>query len=248
MAYVSRGGHHRLVRIFSIGAVAVGMTALYLTQVRALTVMAAVGVLVFAALRLRQGRILQGASIALGGAALVATSFMWAAAIGGKAIEARFSGLIETGLFDTYQQSRGLFLDYTLRELLFQFPLGAGLGRWGMMQVYFADPSMWQTPPIHAEIQLTGWLLDGGILMWLFYGGALAAACRLAYVSAVNRSTDALQYLSAGVLAFQLAIVGLCLTGPVFNTQQGVLFWTVTGALSGAVRGWRREEPDETYD
>ena len=100
IAYVSHEGHHRLVRILSVGAVAVGMTALYLTQVRALTVMAAVGVLVFAAVRLRQGRILQGGWIAVGGVALVAASFMWAAAIGGKAIEDRFSGLIETGLFD----------------------------------------------------------------------------------------------------------------------------------------------------
>ena len=138
IAYIGHEGHHRLVRIFSVGAVAVGMTALYLTQVRALTVMAAVGVLVFAAVRLRQGRILQGGWIAVGGAALVAASFMWAAAIGGKAIEDRFSGLIETGLLDTYQQTRGLFLEYTLRELLFRFPLGAGLGRWGMMQVYFS--------------------------------------------------------------------------------------------------------------
>ena len=73
------------------------MTALYLTQVRALTVMAALGVLVFAAVRLRQGRILQGGWIAVGGVALVAASFMWAAAIGGKAIEDRFSGLIDNG-------------------------------------------------------------------------------------------------------------------------------------------------------
>ena len=246
IAYISHEGHHRLVRIFSVGAVAVGMTALYLTQVRALTVMAAVGVFVFAAVRLRQGRILQGGWIAIGGAALVAASFMWAASIGGKAIEDRFSGLIETGLLDTYQQTRGLFLEYTLRELLFRFPLGAGLGRWGMMQVYFADPSMWHAPPIHVEIQITGWLLDGGVLMWLFYGGALASAGRLAYVSAVNRSTDSLRYLSASVLAFQLAIVGLCLAGPVFNTQLGVVFWTVTGALSGAMRGWSRSEPGET--
>ena len=82
--------------------------------------------------------------------------------------------------------------------------------------------------------------------MWLFYGGALASAGRLAYVSAVDRSTDSLRYLSTIVLAFQLAIVGLCLAGPVFNTQLGVVFWTVTGALSGAVRGWNRGEPGET--
>ena len=235
IAFIIHDGHHKLVRILSVGAVAVGMTALYLTQVRALTVMAALGVLMFAAVCLRKGRILQGGSIAIGGAALIAASFLWAAAIGGKAIEDRFSGLIETGLLDTYQQTRGHFLEYTLRDLLFRFPLGAGLGRWGMMTVYFTDPSMWHAPPIHAEIQITGWLLDGGFLMWLFYGGALVSAGRLAYVSAVHDSIGILRHLSTSVLALQFAVIGLCLAGPVFNTQLGVVFWTVTGALSGAI-------------
>jgi hypothetical protein len=238
IAHVSHEGNGKLVRIFSAGAAALGMTTLYLTQVRALTVMAVVGVLVFAAIRLRQGHILRGGLIAAGVVVLAAVSFMLAATIGGQAIEDRYSGLIDTGLFTMDQETRGRFLEYTLRELLFQFPLGAGLGRWGMMQVYFADPSAWYAPPIYVEIQITGWLLDGGVLMWLCYGGALATAGRLAYVSAVNPSIESLQYLSAVILGFQLAIVGLCLTGPVFNTQLGVIFWTVTGALSGAMRAW----------
>ena len=238
IAYVSYEGNGKLVRMFSAGACAVGMTALYLTHVRSLTVMAAVGVFVFAAVRLRQGHILRGGWIAIGGVVLVAASFLWAEAIGGRAVEDRFSGLIDTGLFTTYQETRGHFLDYTLRDLLFRFPLGAGVGRWGMMQIYFTDPSMWQAPPIHVEIQITGWLLDGGFLMWICYGGALASASRLAYVGAVGRSTDSLQYLSAIVLAFQLTVIGLCLTGPVFNTQLGMIFWLATGALYGATRDW----------
>ena len=71
--------------------------------------------------------------------------------------------------------------------------------------------------------------------MWICYGGALAAAGRLGYVAAVVRSTTSLQYLAAIVLSFHVAIIGLCLTGPVFNTQLGVIFWTVTGALAGAL-------------
>jgi hypothetical protein len=241
MTYVSHERASRGARMLSAGAVVVGMTVLYLTQVRSLTVMAALGVFIFAAIRLRQGRLLRGGWIAVGGGALVAASFIWAAAIGGKAIETRFVGLIETGLFTTFQETRGLFLDYTFRELLFRFPLGSGLGRWGMMQVYFNDPSMWHAPPIHVEIQITGWLLDGGVFMWVCYGGALTSAVRMAYLSAVSRSTDSLQHLSAIVLVFQLAVIGLCLTGPVFNTQLGVVFWMVTGALYGVTRAWKRE-------
>jgi hypothetical protein len=103
---------------------------------------------------------------------------------------------------------------------------------------------MWHAPPIHAEIQITGWLLDGGFLMWICYGGALVSAIRLGYVAAVVRSTASLQYLGAMVLSFQFAIIGLCLTGPVFNTQLGVVFWTITGALTGVVSGWRSSQSD----
>ena len=40
--------------------------------------------------------------------------------------------------------------------------IGAGLGRWGMAAGYFGTASL---PGIWAEIQVTGWVVDGGILM-----------------------------------------------------------------------------------
>ena len=236
VAFAADARTNRFLRVLCVGAAAVGMTALYLTQVRSLTVMAALGVLMFAVIRLRQGRILHGAWIMAGGVALVVASFLWALSAGGTTIQTRYSGLIETGLLSTFQKSRGIFLDYTFRELLFRFPLGAGLGRWGTMQVYFPDASTWHTPPIHVEIQITGWLLDGGVLMWICYGGALASAVRLASRAAVGRQGDSLRDLAAVVLVFQLAIIGLCLAGPVFNTQLGVVFWMVTSALYGTLR------------
>lgn len=236
IVYLTQEDGRRLQRLVGAAAAGIGMTVLYLTQVRSLTVMAVFGVLTFAAIRLRQGRILGSAWIAAGGSALAAAAFLWATTIGGQAVEARFSGLFETGLLDSFHESRGGFLEQTIRELLFVYPLGAGLGRWGMMQVYFPDPSMWQAPPIYVEIQLTGWLLDGGVPMWIGYGGALAAALVLAYVTAVHRRGAHRRLLAAAVLAFQASLLGLCMTGPVFNSQIGLLFWLVTGALYGVSR------------
>ena len=151
----------------------------------------------------------------------------------------RGSRLLGTGLFTTFQENRGLFLNYTFSDLLFRFPFGAGLGRWGMMNVYFPDPSMWHAPPIHVEIQPTGWLLDGGFPMWICYGGALASAVALAYRCARGGDDQELSYLAGVVLTFQASVIALCLTGPVFNTQLGVLFWTVTGALYGTIYATR---------
>jgi hypothetical protein len=233
IAYISQEKSGKLLRMCAIAAVAVGMTALYLTQIRSLTVTAMAGVLVLVGIHMRQGRIMRGGWIAGLSLVVMIGSFLWAGDIGGDAVRVRFSGLVETGLFRSYAESRGLFVDYTVRDLLFRFPFGAGLGRWGMMPVYFSD---WTTgtTTFGAEIQLTGWLLDGGVLLCLFYGGALVTSWARSYVSAIYGSTIDEQYLGSVVLALQSAIIGLCFTAPVFNTELGMIFWMATGGLYGA--------------
>ena len=77
--------------------------------------------------------------------------------------------------------------------------------------------------------------------MWLFYGGALVAAMRHSYRLA-GASEGALRDLATMVFCVQLVIVGLCFTGPVFNTQVGIQFWLVTAVLYGAARP-EAEEP-----
>ena len=225
------------VRAACLAAAVTGMTALYLTHVRSLTLVAAASVGVFACIRLRQGRSMEG-GLTLGvGLGLVMASYLWALAVGGDAVSDRFSGLANDGVIRVFQDQRGGFIRYTLSELLYQYPLGAGLGRWGMMYVYFGDPTLWQAPPIHVEVQLTGWLLDGGVPLWILYGGALVAALALSYRAAIRARTHIMQDIATIVLCLQLTIVCLCLTGPVFNTQLGILFWAITGGLFGAVNG-----------
>jgi hypothetical protein len=235
-------GERWIVRAACFAAAVAGMTALYLTHVRSLTLVAAASVGVFALLRLRQGRSLEG-GLTLGvGLALVVGSYVWALAVGGDAVSDRFGGLANDGVFRVFQDQRGAFIRYTLSELLYEFPLGAGLGRWGMMHVYFGDPTLWQAPPIHVEVQLTGWLLDGGVPLWLLYGGAIFMALLFSYRAAVRALTASAQDIATIVLCLQLTIVCLCLTGPVFNTQLGILFWALTGALFGATHA--RVEPE----
>src|SRR5688572_16440931 len=238
-------GERWIVRAACFAAAVAGMTALYLTHVRSLTLVAAASVGVFAFLRLRQGRTVEG-GVSLGvGLALVVGSYVWALAVGGDAVSDRFSGLANDGVFRVFQDQRGTFIRYTLSELLYQFPLGAGLGRSGMMHVYFGDPTLWLAPPIHVEVQLTGWLLDGGVPMWLLCGGALFMALNYSYRAAVRALTPAAQDIATIVLCLQLTIVCLCLTGPVFNTQLGILFWAMTGGLFGATTGPAARETDE---
>ena len=228
-------GRRWAVRLCCVAAAVVGMTALYLTHVRSLTLVAAASVGVFAILRLRQGRTAEGMLTVAVGVALVAGSYFWAVTVGGDAVSDRFSGLASDGVFRVFQDQRGTFIRYTLSELLYQFPLGAGLGRWGMMNVYFADPTLWLAPPIHVEVQPTGWLLDGGVPLLLLYSGALIVALHVSYRAAVRARAQGEQDIATIMLCLQLTIVCLCLTGAVFNTQLGILFWAITGGLFGSM-------------
>jgi len=173
----------------------------------------------------------------------VAGAFIWAVAVGGDVLMARFSGLVSNGVITTFREQRGAFLTYTVSELLYEFPFGAGLGRWGMMQVYFGDAGLWQAPPIHVEIQPTGWLLDGGLPLWIAMGGAIAFALRTAYLVALH-SEGTRQDAATAIVCLQITVLCLCLTGPVFNTQLGIQFWAVTGAVLGPLLASSARESD----
>ena len=99
---------------------------------------------------------------------------------------------------------------------------------------YFGDPTNLAAQPIYVEIQPTGWLLDGGVPLWLCYGGAILAAFATAWRLATQRFSPAMADIASLVLPVLLAIVGMGLAGPIFNTQVGILFWFLVGSLYGA--------------
>jgi hypothetical protein len=222
-------------RLCFLGAAVVGLTVLYLTHVRSLLVMLCICMMAVGAVRLRQGRVAHTAWIVGSAAAIVIASFVWAVAVGGEPVVERFQSMLEVGVVESYQENRGLFLTYTLQELLYEYPFGAGLGRWGMMSTYFGEPTNWQFPALWAEIQLTGWLYDGGVLLWICYGAAILTATAQTY-RITARSDTYLSDLATMVLAVQVLVIGLCFTGPVFNSQIGIIFWLLSASVYGAER------------
>jgi hypothetical protein len=225
------------LRAVCVAAGALGMTTLFLTQIRSLSLIAAAGIVICTALRFRQGRASHGAVGSVVGMAAIGCAYLWAVSVGGDAVVDRFTGLMNEGVLKTFDESRGMFIRYTLTELLYEFPLGAGIGRWGMMHVLFGDPTMWQAPPIYVEIQPTGWLLDGGIPLVLVSFGALWVSLRQGYRLVLNDSLGRVQELATVLFCVQISIAMLCLTGPAFNTQLGIQFWAITGALFGVASG-----------
>jgi hypothetical protein len=234
-ALAVRENRTRLAQVLFYGAVVIGMTVVYLTQVRSMLLMILGGMLAVAFIRLRQGRIVQSTYIAGSAAALLLGSFVWAVTVGGDVIQERYTGIYNSGVVRTYQDNRGMFLTYTIYEQPFEYPFGAGLGRWGMMSAYFPEPGNWQYPALYAEIQPTGWIYDGGILMCIFYPLALLLAMRYAYKIAIDKN-NVLSEVAMILFLIQLLVVGLCFTGPVFNTQVGIMFWLATAMLYGCQR------------
>ena len=233
---LSVGARNSSAVVAQLAAVAIGLAAIYLTQVRSLLLMSVGALGVIAVVLFRRGQARQAGRIAISAAVLVVVAFIWARSVGGESVEQRFVGITQQGAVRAYQDNRGIFVADTFGDLLDQYPLGAGLGRWGMMNVYFGDAGNLEAPPIHVEIQATGWLLDGGIPMWALYGGAVAMALLGTYRFCRKRVRADLAEVAIVVLGLQALIAGFAWAGPAFNTQLGVQFWFLTSALYGAAR------------
>ncbi|MFN7917519.1 MAG: hypothetical protein U0Q55_19385 [Vicinamibacterales bacterium] len=227
----------------ALAAVLVGVAVVYLTQVRSVFLMIVAAAMVLTLITLKLGRLGRASWLMVGGGAVLVGSFLWATSLGGDVVNERFVGISQQGAVGVFQQNRGSFLSETLGDLLTKYPLGAGVGRWGMMNTTFGDPNAFRAAPIHVEIQLTGWLLDGGLPMWLLYGGAVLISIFAAFRLAESPD-PVIADLALISVALQVFIAGLAMAGPIFNTQMGVLFWSCAAGLHGASLGLRAGKPD----
>lgn len=224
-------------RLFCLSAASAGFAVLYLTQVRSLTLMTLFALGLLATLALARRTLFNRAWIVLAGSVLLLASFGWAVGLGGDKVRDRFLDLSSGGMVASYDASRGWFWRYTFTDALAQYPLGAGPGRWGMMSVYFGQNRRPDSPPLWAEIQLTGWLFDGGVPMWLLYGGALLSSMLFLYrLSRSTRYGRPLAFAATLALCLDTAIAGASFSGPTFNTAMGLQFWLLLALVYGAAR------------
>src|SRR5262249_175742 len=126
--------------------------------------------------------------------------------------------------------------DMTFDKLLVEYPFGAGLGRWGMAASYFGTFTE-RSPALWAEIQLAGWMIDGGILMIALYSGALVVTALAEWRVAMTRDDERLARCGAAVLAVNLGTAAMIVSFTPFVAQMGIQYWFLAGALHGvAVR------------
>jgi hypothetical protein len=228
--------------IIAIAGAAAGMFCVYICETRSVLLMTILGAAVYLVMMGVRQRLSRMALLICCGTVILLGCFYWAFSVSSVHMSNRFETLTDQPFGTVYYKNRGHFVESTLTELLPQYPLGAGLGRWGMMSSYFGDPNLPDSAPIWAEIQLTGWLLDGGLPLVVLGYLALLLACffsaRLAIYSRDPRIAD----LAAVMTSFNLSIVMVTFNYPVFISQMGMMFWVLNGLLHASALA-RRPPP-----
>jgi hypothetical protein len=219
------------------GALAVaGLAAIYLSQVRSSLIVVTVMVVVLSGLLmfLQKQKLKAAAMLALYGLLIIA-AFSFAVGLGGQSIHDRFMTLLETDPFDLFYSTRGEQLEYGFRTLLTEYPFGAGLGRWGMINFHFGDPYNFKSAPIWAEVQPNAWIVDGGVILLGLYGAALAVNTWANLRMILTTEASPRRLLAAAVLAANVGTLALIFSFTPFTSQIGMQYWLLSGALFGAV-------------
>jgi hypothetical protein len=226
-----------LLRGACAASMLMGLFCLYLSQVRMLMVMTAICLLVFMGLMFLRGEGRKVIGLAVVLVLAVALSLSWAISVGGEAATRRLETFVESDPGELYYSNRGHFLEDTVTRLLPQYPMGAGLGRWGMMYYYFGDKNNPETQMIWAEIMWTGWLLDGGVPLIAAYITAMGIAFYWAGKIALDRSRPELTVWGALVFAYNTGALAVTFNSPLFVSQAGLEFWLLNAAIFVAATG-----------
>jgi hypothetical protein len=221
----------RIAALFGLGA---GFTTLYLTEVRSMLVMLVICIIAMLAVLLWAGEIARAATLSFALVIVVMLSYTAAITVGGEAVSQRLRSLFEVDPDQVYYENRGRFISDTVETLLPEYPLGAGLGRWGMMNEYFGDNSDPRRSTIWVEIQWSGWLLDGGVPLILTYLGGIGSALWVAWRIATGSSQPALRGWAAVVLAYNIGALAMTFNYPFFQSQSAMELWMLNAALFSA--------------
>jgi hypothetical protein len=227
-------------KLGGLGFAFAGIAAVFLSHVRT-NILICVGMLfVYFVLLLIQREPMRALVLAGVTAALLAASFFFAVLIGGGAVTERFASLFEDDPVNVYYSSaRGYMLQYDTMNYLEYYPMGAGLGRWGMMRTYFGDENNFQGSMLWAEVQYPAWVLDGGIVLLLIYNLALVLAVKMELKHSLSRNKR-LAEVAAVIFALNAGTLALMFGFTPFTTQVGLQYWFLSGVLFGLPLAMKR--------
>ena len=214
-----------------------GISAIYLSHVRANFVVALGMMAVYGAVLLFQNQKVRLTAFATLGAGIIVVGLTASTIVGGESVRERFSTLLGDDPRSLYYQSRGQQLQTGFNELAGNYPFGAGLARWGMMHGYFGDRSKLDSTEIWAEVQPSAWLLDGGLPLLGLYSLALLFTAWYEWRLAMSLAAQEDRFWAATVAAVNIGTLALVCSFVPFATQVGLQYWFLEGALHGTMAG-----------
>jgi hypothetical protein len=223
-----------VLRVLCLLSMIVGMACIGFSQVRSVLVLAFIFLLALAFIFAKEGHHKILFRILIIGALVVGVGLAWALTVGGEEIRERLSTLVQEKPTSVYYKERGYFLEETLRELAPKYPWGAGLGRWGMVSYYFGHEN-----PLWAEVQVTGWLYDGGIPLIIVYTLLLLLTLITAMGIAAGPYDLELKIWGALLFAYNVGAVAVTFNYPLFISEGGLNFWLLNAVLYALARGSR---------
>jgi hypothetical protein len=229
-------------------SMALGLFTLYLCEVRSLVVMLVISTVAMGLPLLgqrRPGRFVAVLAVVL---AIGTLGFGLATSVAEQHVTNRFASLFASDPGTVYAENRGIFIRYTIYDLIPTYPLGAGLGRWGMIHSYFADPSHRSFAPLWAEIQWSGWVYDGGVPLMVAYAAAVLTALLCAFRIATRPDSVGGDLQKWGTVLFGYGVAALAMTfnAPIFESNSGLDFWLLNAtvfAASQQLAGGGRQGP-----
>ena len=220
-----------LMRVLAVAGMVVGLFVIYLTHVRVTLVMAGIGLAAIGVAFVRRGDVRRASTLLLVAAIVALAGTAWAFAVGGDETVERFASLAGSERGDAFSESRGFFLQDAFTKQMFDFPFGAGMGRWGMISYYFAGPN---AVPLWAEIMWTAWIYDGGIPLMVMFCVVIGVAIYVSWRIGTARGGGNLAVWGAVVLAYNLAAAAATFDTPLFASQTGLELWFLNACLFNA--------------
>src|SRR5271157_2135086 len=215
-----------------------GVVVIFLSHVRSSLVVVVGCAVIYSIILLGQGRLRTALTLALLMAVCGFYSLLYAESLGGQSTIDRFATLLEDNPSKVYEKSARLGMVIgAFDTYLVEHPLGAGLGRWGMMRTYFGNENNLDSPGIWAEVQFPAWILDGGIVLLSLYLIALAVAVQHVVRICLFHQSLKLRQWAAVIVMLSAGPIALLFSYTPFYSQIGMQFWFLIGAFEGLAQG-----------
>jgi hypothetical protein len=214
-----------------LGFAFMGVAVIYYTQVRSALVMLSICLATVTALLMIRGDFRNAGKLVTGGVVMLGAALAWVARTMGSRVFERFGTLVSDNPINIISYNRGVFLADMVTSLG-KYPLGYGLGWWGMVHQAFRNPN--RTSTVWVEVMPQAWAVDGGYPLLIAYGGAVIVAMYDSLRIVLTTEDRELGFWGALVVAQNLASAAACLTFPTFLSPLGMQFWMLAAVLHAA--------------